>query len=174
MLCGKIEGRLLKMLVQLTQARSALEIGTFTGYSALSIAEGLPSDGQLTTCDIDEECASMARAYFAKSPHGHKIKLKMGNALDTIRTLETTLDFVFIDADKENYVNYSHAVLPKVRSGGLIVFDNSLWSGLVLDPPKGDKESQAIAEVNNLVALDERVESVLLCVRDGINLVRKR
>ena len=173
MLSGHVEGRLLKMLVQMSQARQALEIGTFTGYSALSIAEGLPHDGTLISCDIDEESTKIARAYFSRSPYGHKITLKMGPALDTIKTLNHTLDFVFIDADKENYKNYCEAVLPKVRSGGIIVFDNSLWNGLVLNPPPNDLETLAIVQVNELLARDERVENVLLSVRDGVNLVRK-
>lgn len=174
MLCGTIEGRFLKLLVQLTGAKNVLEIGTYTGYSALSMAEGLPDNGQIVTCDIDEECTKIARAFFARSSHGHKITLKMGNALDTIKTIESTLDLVFIDADKENYQNYYEAVLPKVRSGGLIVFDNSLWGGLVLDPPPGDREAETIARVNAQVVSDDRVDNVLLPVRDGMNLVRKR
>lgn len=173
MLSGRVEGRLLKMLVQLVGVRHALEIGTYTGYSALSIAEGLTHDGHLITCDINEDYARIARSYFAKSPVGHKITLKMGNALDTIQTLNHELDFVFVDADKEHYKDYYEAVLPRVRSGGLIVFDNSLWSGRVLSPRANDPETRAIAEVNELVAQDKRVENVLLSVRDGINLVRK-
>ncbi len=173
MLCGRVEGRLLKFLVQLIQARHVLEIGTFTGYSALSIAEGLPEDGRLISCDVDEVCTKVARSYFARSPHGHKITLKMGPALETIATLQQQFDFVFIDADKENYKNYYEAVLPKVRRGGLIVFDNMLWSGKVLNPAPNDRETQVIAQVNELLTRDERVENVLLSVRDGMNLVRK-
>ncbi len=173
MLSGHVEGRMLKMLVQLIGARFALEIGTFTGYSALSIAEGLPDDGHLFTCDIDEECTAIAQKYFAKSPHGSKITLKMGPAIETIYSLHKTVDFVFIDADKENYKHYYEAVLPKVRRGGVIVIDNCFWSGKVLNPYLHDKETMAIAETNELVSRDERVENVLLSVRDGLNVIRK-
>lgn len=173
MLVGQVEGRLLKMLVQLIGARYALEIGTFTGYSALSIAEGLPEDGRLITCDINENSTAIARKYFAQSPHSHKITLKMGYALDTIANLPDGIDFVFIDADKENYKNYYDAVLPKLRRGGLIVIDNCLWSGAVLHPSTKDPETLAIVQTNELASRDERVENVLLSVRDGINIIRK-
>lgn len=173
MFSGHVEGRLLKMLVQLLQARCVLEIGTFTGGSALSMAEGLPEDGKLITCDVDKKNTQIALKYFARSPHGHKITLKLGDALKTIKNLDMIFDLVFIDADKENYKNYYEACLPRLRRGGLIVFDNSLWGGLVLNPPPGDLESQTIAQVNELVARDERVENVLLSVRDGMNIVRK-
>lgn len=173
MLSGHLEGRFLKMLVQLSGARRALEIGMFTGYSALCIAEGLPPDGRLITCDVDPECAKIARNFFDRSAYAKKITIKLQDAMKTISELKETLDFVFIDADKENYKNYYEACLPKLRQGGLIVFDNALWGGKVLDPSSSDAESTAIAQTNELVARDERVENVLLTVRDGINLVRK-
>lgn len=172
MLTGRIEGRFLKLLVQISRAKNILEIGMFTGYSALSMAEGLPEDGKIITCDVDERCEKIARTYFERSPHGHKIEIKMGPALDTIAQLKITFDLVFIDADKKNYLNYYEAVLNKMSSGGIIVLDNTLWSGRVLNPE--DEQSQAIADVNKRIIEDERVENVLLSVRDGINLVRKR
>lgn len=173
MLSGHVEGRFLKMLVQLIGARTALEIGTFTGYSALSIAEGLPEDGQLLTCDVDPKTTAIAQSYFSKSPHGHKITVKLGPALQTIESLKKTIDFVFIDADKANYKRYYEAVLPKLRRGGLIVIDNCFWSGRVLNPLIHDKETRAIAETNELISRDERVENVLLSMRDGVNVIRK-
>jgi caffeoyl-CoA O-methyltransferase len=169
---GRIEGALLKMLVRLTRSRLVLEIGMFTGYSALSMAEGLPDDGVLVTCDVDPNAAAMARRYFARSPHGKKIEVRMGPALDTIATLAPPLDLVFIDADKGNYARYYDAVLPLVRPGGLVVADNALWSGSVLDPR--DDDALAIAAFNDKVAADHRVEKVLLTVRDGMLLARKR
>jgi caffeoyl-CoA O-methyltransferase len=169
---GQVEGTLLRMLVQLSGARRVLEIGTFTGYSALSMAEGLPDDGELITCDIDPEATAMAQKYWDQSPHGAKIRLRLAPALDTIATLEDGLDFVFIDADKHNYPNYYEACLPKVRTGGLIAVDNVLWSGAVLDPQ--DETTRIIDQFNQTVAADDRVDVVMLTVRDGITLARKR
>lgn len=168
---GRIEGKFLKMLVQLVGAQNILEIGMFTGYSALMMAEGLPDNGTLITCDINPKAEEVARKYFAESPHGHKIQIRMGNALETIPTLTNTLDLVFIDADKKNYVNYYEACLPLLRSGGLIVADNVLWSGRVLAPE--DDDSKTIVAFNNHVLNDSRVENVCLTVRDGIMLARK-
>lgn len=172
MLTGRLEGRFLKLLVGLSGAKEILEVGTFTGYSALSLAEALPTDGRLITCEVDPGAAQMAKSYFARSPHGQKIELRLGPALSTIASIDYPLDLAFIDADKENYVNYYEAILPKVRSGGLMVFDNALWSGTVLNPK--DEESLAIDTLNKRVSSDSRVESVLLTVRDGVHLVRKR
>ena len=174
MLCGRIEGRILKFLVQSLGARYALEIGTFTGYSALSIAEGLASDGRLITCDINKETLAIAESFFRRSPHGHKIRIEHGPALATIGKIPDGLDFVFIDADKQNYKNYYEAVLPKLRSGGMIVIDNALWGGSVLAPQPNDMEAYTIHGTNELISRDERVENVLLSVRDGINIVRKK
>lgn len=169
---GHVEGSFLRMLVQVSGAKRILEIGTYTGYSALSMAIGLPDGGRVLTCDIDPVATAMARDYWSRSPHGTKIELKMGPALETIETLDGPFDFVFIDADKENYVAYWEAVLPKVRSGGLIVVDNVLWSGNVLDPK--DKSDFAIVGFNQHARSDDRVELVLLTVRDGITVARKR
>lgn len=169
---GPLEGAFLKLLVKLTGARRILEIGMFTGYSALMMAEGLPEDGELVTCDIDPKAEEIARRYFARSPHGKKIQVRMGPALKTIASLEGTLDLVFIDADKENYVAYFDAVLPRLKQGGLIVADNTLWSGRVLNPQA--ESDRAIVAFNDKVANDPRVETALLTVRDGMLLARKR
>ncbi len=174
MLIGPHEGALLAMLVRLTGARRILEIGCFTGYSALCMAEALPAKGKLTTCEIKPEHADIARSFFARSPHGHKIKIHLGPALETLAGLpvSTRFDFVFLDADKENYVNYYEAVLPHLRPGGLIVADNVLWSGRVLAPK--NKTDRAVAAFNKHVRRDPRVECVMLPVRDGVSLIRKR
>jgi len=169
---GPIEGAFLKMLVQLTGAKRVLEIGMFTGYSGLKMAEGLPDGGELITCDIDPLAEAIARKFHARSPHGKKITIRMGPALETIKTLRPPLDLVFIDADKERYSAYYQAVLPLLRPGGLIVADNTLWSGRVLRPTQ--ETDKAIVAFNDLVARDPRVEKVLLTVRDGILLARKK
>jgi caffeoyl-CoA O-methyltransferase len=169
---GPLEGALLRMLVRLTGARRVLEIGMFTGYSALCMAEGLPDDGELITCDVNPKAEAIARRYFAQSPHGKKIHVRMGPALETIKTLKGPLDLVFIDADKSNYPAYYDAVFPLLRQGGLIVGDNTLWSGKVLDPKTED--DRAIVAFDQKVAQDPRVERVLLTVRDGVMLARKR
>lgn len=173
MLCGKLEGRFLKLLVQLINAKNILEIGMFTGYSALSMAEGLGADGKLVTLDIDDKVEEFAKKHFAKSPHGHKILVKIGNALDIIDTLDMTFDLVFIDADKKQYPNYFLKVLPKVRIGGLIVVDNTLSSGRVLDP-QATERGKLMDQFNQMVLEHADVESVLLPVRDGITLIRKK
>ena len=169
---GRIEGTFLRMLIRLTRARRVLELGMFTGYSALMMAEGLPDDGELITCDVDPKAEAIARKYFAKSPHGKKIRVAMGPALETIKQLKAPIDFVFIDADKVNYPNYYDAVLPLMPASGLIVADNTLWSGSVLEPH--DPEGKALAAFNDKVSRDDRVEKVLLTVRDGMMLIRKR
>ena len=169
---GRIEGQFLKLLVRLTGARRVLEIGMFTGYSALMMAEGLPDDGRLITCDINPQAEAIARRYFDESEHGHKIEIRIGPALDTIKTLDEPLDLVFIDADKGNYGNYYEAVMELVRPGGLIVADNVLWSGEVIDPQ--DEAGRAIVAFNQRVQQDPRVENVCLTVRDGILLAWKR
>lgn len=171
MLVGRIEGQFLKLLVQLTGAERVLEIGMFTGYSALMMAEGLPGDGRLVTCDINPKAEEIARRYFNESPHGHKIEIRIGPALETIKTLTGPLDLVFIDADKTNYSNYYEACMPLLRQGGLIVADNVLWSGKVLAPD--DDDTRAIVAFNERVQSDPRVENVCLTVRDGMMLARK-
>jgi caffeoyl-CoA O-methyltransferase len=170
MIVGHIEGLLLGLLARACGARRVLEIGTFTGYSALALASGIPDDGCVVTCDIDPDHTAIAREYWDRSPHGRKIDLRLGPALDTIASLDFSVpfDMVFIDADKQNYINYWDAAVPGVRSGGLIVVDNVLWSGRVLAPVEPD--DRAIAAFNDHVVEDGRVQSVMLPVRDGLTL----
>mgnify|MGYP003423433876 CR=1 FL=1 len=174
MLVGRLEGGLLKMLVRLSGARRILEIGLYTGYSALTMAEALGDDGVIVSCEINQETADIAQSFFDRSPHGRKITLRMGPALDTLAVLPTDppFDLVFLDADKENYLKYYEAALPRLRPGGLLVADNVLWSGAVLDP-KRDSD-RALVAFNKKVHQDPRVEHVMLTVRDGVMLVYKR
>lgn len=174
MLSGHFQGRVMAMFCHMIQPKTVLEIGTFTGYSAISMAEGMPEDGVLHTIDYDDELESFLKDIFAGSGQGHKIKLHIGNALDEIAKMNEIFDLVFIDADKEEYLAYYEAVLPKVRPGGYILVDNTLWDGKVLKPvdPK-DRETIAIMKFNDFVASDTRVEKVLLPVRDGLTLIRK-
>ena len=171
MTTGRVEARFLKLLARLVSAKRILEIGTFAGYSALSMAEALPEDGELITCEIDPEAIVFAKRYFDLSPHGKKIALLEGAALDSLKSISGPFDMAFIDADKENYSNYYEAILPMIRYGGLIAVDNVLWSGRVLDPK--DKSDKAIHQFNERVIQDKRVESVLLTVRDGLNCIIK-
>jgi len=171
MISGRVVGRLLAMLIKISGAKRVLEIGTFSGYSALSMAEALPEDGELITCEYNERYEKLARSFFSKSKHGHKITLKMGLALDTIEELDGSFDFVYLDADKVNYPRYYKKLLPMLKDNGLIVIDNVLWSGAVLKPD--DEKAKAIDELNEMIRKDERVEQVMLTVRDGLTLARK-
>jgi len=173
MLTGAVEGRLLQMLVKITCSVRVVEIGTFTGYSALMMAEGLPDDGELITCEISEGYAAFARRYFMRSPHGGKIRLKVGPALETLRGIpDENVDFIFIDADKTSYPLYYEESLRMLKGGGLIAADNALWSGQVLHPD--DPDSKGVALFNEMVRQDPRVETVILTIRDGVNLIRKK
>jgi len=172
MVSGRTVGRFLKLQAQLLGARRILEVGTFSGYSALSMAEALPEDGRLYTCDEDPRAIAVAKRYFAESPHGKKITLLEGKALDSIAGFKETFDMAFIDADKVNYLNYFNAILPMLRAGGLIVVDNVLWSGRVLDPK--DETDHAIHQFNETVFRDDRVEVLMLPVRDGLYCLRKK
>jgi caffeoyl-CoA O-methyltransferase len=172
MMVGPIEGALLRLLVRLTAAKRVLEIGMFTGYSALAMAAALPEDGQLITCDVNPETSEIARRYFASSPHGHKIEIKLGPAKETLKNLQGPFDLCFIDADKQGYGAYYDACIDLVRRGGLIVLDNMLQSGRVLNP--ADPASRIIAALNDRIQRDERVENVLLPIRDGIMLAYRR
>lgn len=172
MLIGPVQGALLTILARSTRARRALEIGTFTGYSALKIAEGMPPDGEVITCDIDAETTKIARRFWAQSSHGGKITLKLGPALETVDTLPGPFDIVFIDADKENCIHYWEACVPKVRTGGLVLVDNVLWRGRVIEPK--EKDAAAVAAFNAHAARDTRVDLVILTVRDGLTLACKR
>ena len=174
MLTGPVEGRFLQTLVWAAGAHRILEIGTYSGYSALSMAEALPEDGELITCDVWEEAHEMAKRYAAESPHGHKIDFRLGPALETIETLEGPFDLVFIDADKENYVNYFHAALPLLAERGLIVFDNTLWSGRVMPGhDDGSPQTKAFKELNDALVADPRGVVVMLPIRDGVTLFRR-
>ena len=172
MLTGTTEGRLLELLVFASGARRVLELGTFTGYSALSMAAALPADGRVDTCDLEPRHIEVARRHIDASPYADRITIHVGPALETIERLEGTFDLVFIDADKANYANYYEAVLPRLSERGLIVIDNTLWSGRVLDPQ--DDDSRRIAALNDAIAADDRVVAVQLTVRDGVTLVRRR
>lgn len=170
-LSGRLVGRTLKMLSAIQQPRRALEIGMFTGYSALSIAEGMPADGQLICCETNPRAIEYAQRFFDQSPHGDKISVVFGKALDTLETLEPGLDFTFIDADKRNYLNYYEKVKALTRPGGLIILDNVLWSGKVLQPES--EIDDILVATNERIAHDPEVENVFLSVRDGLNIVRK-
>jgi caffeoyl-CoA O-methyltransferase len=172
MLSGRTEGHFLRLLIQMLGARRVLEVGTFTGYSALMMASALPEDGELVTLEVDERAASVARRYFAESPYGSRIEIRMGPALDTLSGLSGPFDFAFLDADKANYPVYYERIVPILRPGGVVAVDNVLWSGAVLDPK--DDETRAIHALNELARRDVRVEHVLLTVRDGVLVVRKR
>ena len=171
MLTGRTEGQFLRLLATLVGAERILEIGMFTGYSALMMASALPDHGELHTCEVDPEAEAIARRYFAESPDGAKIRIHMGPALDTLAKLPGPFDLAFIDADKQNYPNYYDPVLARLRPGGLMVVDNVLWSGDVLDPQ--DEEARAIHELNERIQNDPEVENVLATIRDGVHIVRK-
>jgi predicted O-methyltransferase YrrM len=174
MLSGHLQGKVLSMFSNMINPKRVLEIGTYTGYSALSIAEGLPVDGEIITIDLNQELQPFTRSYFEKSVYNSKIKFLVGNALDVIPTLNETWDLVFIDADKENYSTYFDLVINQVRKGGFIIVDNVLWSGKVLHKvPTNDMETKGIIAFNSKVHEDSRVENLLLPVRDGLMILRK-
>jgi caffeoyl-CoA O-methyltransferase len=175
MMVGALEGRFLAMLVRLTRARRVLEIGGFTGYSALWMASALPEDGELITLEARPRNAEMARRHVAASTYGERVDVRTGPALHTLESVEGPFDLVFIDADKENYVRYYEAVLPLLAPGGLIAVDNVLWSGRVLEGAASeDPDARAVDAFNRHVRHDPRVECVLLTVRDGITLIIRR
>lgn len=172
MLTGRLEGSFLRLMVRALQARRVLEVGMFTGYSALMMAEALPDDGRIITCEVNPKSAEVAHRYFAESRHGHKIDVRMGPAVETIQGLDGPFDFVFIDADKENYPTYYDLCLERVRPGGVMAVDNVLWNGDVLNPK--DEEARAIAALNEKVLRDDRVDNALLTIRDGVMLAVKK
>jgi caffeoyl-CoA O-methyltransferase len=174
MLTGTVEGRFLELLVYASGPRRVLELGTYSGYSALSMAGGLPPGGRIDTCELDESRAAVARRYIGQSPYSDLIQIHLGPALETIEQLEGEFDFVFIDADKPNYVNYYEAVLPRLAERGFIAADNTLWSGRVLDDADDDEGTRAIKAFNEHVKSDPRVTSVVLTVRDGVTLIRSK
>jgi caffeoyl-CoA O-methyltransferase len=173
MLSGPVIGRLLEFIVYTLGARSVLEIGTFSGYSALAMAEGLPPDGHIVTLEIDERHAELARGAIAASPHAKRIEIVLGPALESLERLPGHFDFIFIDADKEHYVEYYEAVLPKLSEHGLIATDNTLWSGRVLDDADKSASTEAIRAFNTRVRNDPRARCVILPVRDGVTLIRR-
>jgi caffeoyl-CoA O-methyltransferase len=173
MMVGPLEGQLLGWLVWLSGARTVLEIGTFTGYSSISMALNLPDDSRIVTLDVNEETTAIARRYAEEAGVADRIEYRVGPALDVLAELDGPFDLVFIDADKENYVDYYEDVLPKLSERGFIVADNVLWSGRVLDD-EGDESTEAIKSFNEHVAGDDRVECLMLTVRDGMTLIRPR
>ncbi|MBR5843520.1 MAG: O-methyltransferase [Bacteroidaceae bacterium] len=175
MVSGHLQGRILKMICRMVQPRRVLELGTFTGYSALCFAEGMPEDGEVHTLEIDDEVEDFAREHFDRSPYGHKIKMIIGDALESIATLTDTYDLVFIDANKRDYMRYYEDVLPLVRPGGFILADNTLWDGkVVTEPSSNDAQTVGIMAFNDFVATDSRVEKVILPLRDGLTILWKK
>jgi caffeoyl-CoA O-methyltransferase len=173
MLTGTVEGRLLEQLVFALRARRVLELGTYSGYSSLSMAAALPEGGHIDTCEVDEAHAEVAQRYIDRSPYADRITIHLGPALETIERLGGEWDFVFIDADKENYANYYEALLPRLAPSGLMAIDNTLWSGRVLDDADDSEATRAIRDLNDRIAADDRVIAVQLTVRDGVTLVRR-
>lgn len=173
MLCGHYQGRLLSMLSKLIRPKYILEIGTYTGYSALCMAEGMKDDGQLHTIDCNEELFQLQRTYFDRSEFGNQIFQHLGDALEIIPTFDLAFDLVFIDADKENYPNYLKTLLPKLKKGSIILSDNVLWSGKVLEPlEEDDHDTKALVEYNKLLNSHPELETVLLPIRDGLTISR--
>ena len=173
MLSGAFQGRVLSMISKLIQPKNILEIGTYTGYSALCLAEGLASEGKIFTLDKNEELETLQNKYFEKSGFRNQIEQFVGNAIEIIPTIDQKFDLVFIDADKSNYINYFHLIIDKMNSGGIILSDNVLWSGKVVEKldPK-DKDTKVLLEYNKLLNTDDRVETVLLPIRDGLTITR--
>jgi caffeoyl-CoA O-methyltransferase len=173
MVVGPLEGAFLKMMAQMVQAKQVLEVGTFTGYSALCFAEALPDEGRVITCDIDEQSVALAKTYWAKSPYGGKIEVRLGPAIETLDTLSGPFDLIFVDADKMNYLKYYRRALELMGPRGVILIDNVLWSGDVLKSKDVDSSTAAIQELNRIIAADQGVKAVLVTIRDGIFVVRK-
>lgn len=174
MLTGHLEGRFLEFLVWALKPRLVVEVGTFTGYAAMAMAAGLPEGGRVVTCELDPRHAALARRHIAGSPYADRIELRAGPALETLASVTEPVDFAFVDADKENYLNYYEALVPKLSAGGAIAVDNVLWSGRVLDPAVSDADTGAIRALNDRVRHDDRVICVMTSVRDGVTLVRRR
>jgi caffeoyl-CoA O-methyltransferase len=174
MLTGPLVGEFLQFLIRITGAKRALEFGTYTGYSALCMAEALPADGEMITLDLNPETTEIAKGFWAKSPDGKKIRSFLGEARSSVDSLKSTFDFVFIDADKEGYVEYLKASLQKLSPNGIIVADNCLWDGKVLDVANHDSETEAIREFNEYVHRQRDLESVLIPLRDGLRLIRRK
>ena len=175
MLSGHLQGRFLSFISKLKQPKLIVEIGTYTGYSALCLAEGLAKDGKLISIDVNEETSALAQTYVLKSGLSNQIKLIVADAKEYITTIKTPIDLVFIDADKKNYLNYYHLVIDKLSTGGLVIADNVLWSGKITMPESAmDKETLALHQFNKFVQQDNRVENLLLPIRDGLMVIRKK
>lgn len=174
MISGYQQGRLLTILSKMLQPKNILEIGTFTGYATLCLAEGLHRDGKITTLDVNEELAYLPKKYFAESEFSAQIDFQLKNALDFLKETDEFFDLIFIDADKENYVEYFDLIKLRVKSGAVIIFDNVLWYGKVLQDNPTQKSTQKIQELNERIAKDEDFENLILPLRDGVNLLRKK
>lgn len=176
MLSGHYQGRVLSMISKLVNPKHILEIGTYTGYSALCLAEGMQADGELHTIDINEELFDFQRKYFDQSEYGNQIHQHLGNAIDIIPELNMNFDLVFMDADKENYINYFNSIIDRLNPGGIILSDNVLWSGKILDTTfkKEDKSTPTLIAYNKLLKEDPRIETVLLPIRDGLTISRRK
>ena len=175
MISGPLQGKFLELISRMIRPKYILEIGTFTGYSAICLAKGLANNGKLYTIEINDELTGFSKKYFSKAGLSSKIELITGNAIQIIPTLPYSFDLVFIDAEKKEYVNYYNAVIEKLVSGGIIIIDNVLWDNKVIEKPKqSDQETLAIKELNDLIVHDSRVENIILPLRDGINLIRKK
>lgn len=173
MISGYQQGRFLTIISKILRPEKILEIGTFTGYATLCLAEGLPKGGVITTLDINEELAYLPKKYFAESEFSQQIDFRIQDAKDFLKETNETFDLVFIDADKENYVEYFHSIKPKLKSGSVVMFDNVLWYGKVLQENPKQKSTQVIRQLNQLIAADEDFENLILPLRDGVNLLRK-
>lgn len=175
MLSGHIQGRLLSMIVSMMNARRVLELGTYVGYSAICMAEGLPADGKITTIDIDDEIEDIARGYIARSPHADKIEFLICDALEYLKTCNEQFDLVFIDANKRHYIAYFEAVFDKVRPGGIILADNTLWGGKVVEKvASNDYQTQGLLQFNDYLNTVSGIEYFILPLRDGITFIRKK
>ncbi|MGA9213031.1 O-methyltransferase [Kaistella sp.] len=174
MISGYLQGRFLAILSKMLQARNILEIGTFTGYATLCLAEGLSKEGKITTLDINEELAYLPKKYFQESEFSSQIDFQLKDAKAFLNNTEEIFDFVFVDADKENYVEYFNLIKSKIKSGSVILFDNVLWYGKVLEEHPKQKSTQIIKELNEMISKDENFENVILPLRDGLHLIRKK
>ncbi len=174
MISGYLQGRLLSILAKMSQPKNILEIGTFTGYATLCLAEGLAKNGKITTLDVNEELAYLPEKYFQESKFSNQIDFQLIDAKSFLKKTDEVFDFVFIDADKENYVDYFKLIKPHIKSGAVVIFDNVLWYGKVLEEKPKQKSTQIIKELNELVAKDQDFENLILPLRDGLHLIRKK
>lgn len=174
MISGYQQGRLLTIISQMLQPKNVLEIGTFTGYATLCLAEGLPKEGKITTLDVNEDLAYLPKKYFAESVYSGQIDFKLQDAKEFLRETDEVFDLVFIDADKENYVEYFKLIKPRTKSGSVVMFDNVLWYGKVLEENPKQKSTQIIKELNDLISKDEDFENLILPLRDGVNFLRRK